>query len=314
MTGSFVACFGVVAALLGTTAHAHFTIDGPAPSREKQVYGDDDTRFWPIQGGDTLRPQSDCLSYPRGQVASLTAGESLRVHFEIGNSARHIGLCTAWLIDLSTGGTVGSWEEPDCVARSDAMHLTLPSQSCHNCVVKIKVAAVHLGPDNPEYYDSCMDVDIADGSADGGSKPGPAPVRMEAKDEANDAKNTNPGDVAVSYDENSEDEELCEEDDINCSDDGGSADGGSKSGPAPVRMEAKVEANDAKDNNPGDVAPSYHDNTADGECIEGYVDCSDDGTQFIQCAHGVLVGQTVAPGTKCTTMLTGLPVIAAKDD
>jgi hypothetical protein len=147
-------------------ASAHFTLMSPAPSREKQAYPSSNERFWPITGGGQLRPKLDCLQYPRGQVATAQPGQSLRLGFEIGNHASHVGLCTASLIDLGSGAVTDLGSESDCVSKQQAMDVKLPTKTCANCV------ATHLGAQSPEGYDSCVDVNIGGGSGGAGAGAG----------------------------------------------------------------------------------------------------------------------------------------------
>ncbi|KAI9183906.1 hypothetical protein H9P43_002974 [Blastocladiella emersonii ATCC 22665] len=162
----------LILAALSPTADAHFTLQSPVASREKQEYPNDNRRYWPIAGGSTLRPVLDCLKLPRRQVATLAAGSTQVFGFEIGNNARHVGPCTAQLINLKTGATQDIGKEENCVNRRDAMTVKLPSTTCDECVVKIKVTATHLGANFPEFYDSCVDVKLTGGS---GTAPGPNP-------------------------------------------------------------------------------------------------------------------------------------------
>ncbi|KAL7748996.1 hypothetical protein RI367_005645 [Sorochytrium milnesiophthora] len=309
MIGNSIAFFAF-AALLSQTAHAHFTITGPAFSREKQAYPNDNRRFWPIAGGATLRPLNDCLLYPRGQVASLSAGQALTVPFEIGNNARHVGMCTASLINLSSGAQTDLGQELNCVHDHDAMQLTLPQQSCANCVIKIKVTAVHLGPDHPEFYDSCLDVNIGGG----GDAPAPAPAKPQPPVTPPNLSNPAPvpapapapalpsdgnGDDNGGDDGNGDDNGG---DDGNGDDNGGDDNGGDDNG------------NNGDNNNtpaPQQPSPPAQPSTG-GSCQDGAMSCSADGTQFIQCVNGQQVAQPVAPGTECTTKLTGSPIIAYK--
>jgi hypothetical protein len=140
----------------------HFTMVG---SREAMTY-QDNRRFWPIGPSNlpTLRPLTDCLLYKPTPLKALSAGSSVRFPFEIGNGARHVGQCTA---DLYNGdGTMrlpNFATQQDCIHQFDAMDLVIPSVNCPSCVIKIKVTAVHLGPEKPEFYDSCIDVAISGG-------------------------------------------------------------------------------------------------------------------------------------------------------
>ncbi|KAI9223430.1 hypothetical protein BC828DRAFT_375946 [Blastocladiella britannica] len=174
--------------LAATTANAHFTLQSPVASREKTKYPSDNRRFFPIAGGNTLRPELDCLTLPKGPKARVQAGAQQVFGFEIGNFAKHVGPCTAFLINPATGTTTKIGDQADCVNKFEAMTVQMPSTTCTDCVVKIKVSATHISAANPEFYDSCMDVDVVGGSAGGntggnnggGSKPKPRPTPTAA--------------------------------------------------------------------------------------------------------------------------------------
>ena len=147
-------------ALCPLRAAAHFTLIG---SREKLAFPDNNMRFFPIG----MRTQSDCLNYPAGtSPMPIQAGAKVTLPFEIGNNARHVGPCTAQLVDITSGATTDLGGEMDCVNkcalfyhvvfmygeltslrayRYDAMHVSVPpTATCGaSCVVKIKVTATH---------------------------------------------------------------------------------------------------------------------------------------------------------------------------
>lgn len=139
---------------LATITSAHFTLHG---SREQAAINHNE-RFWPIRGGNTLRQIKDCLQFPPTSPRQLTPGSTVRLPFEIGGGASHVGMCTAELINPVTGHTVQIGTENNCVSRNQAMTITLPNcVHCSRCVVKVKVHATHI-PTAPENYDSCVDV------------------------------------------------------------------------------------------------------------------------------------------------------------
>lgn len=161
----FLALAIVIAALVPAPARAHFTLNG---SRDQAAWPSDNRRFFPIQSGGALRPILDCLQIAKGAKQTIAAGSTQTFSFEIGNHAKHVGPCTAALVDPATGQSTFLGSQADCVNKFEAMTVTIPpTATCTDCVVKINVMATHLGVANAEYYDSCIDVDVSGGS--GGS-------------------------------------------------------------------------------------------------------------------------------------------------
>ena len=143
--------------MLYSIALAHFTLTG---SREQGVWPSDNTRFWPISGGDVLRPEPDCLNLASREVVEVSGQHTFT--YEIGDGASHVGLCEAFIV--KEGIETKLEEKMNCVADQQAMTVDLSNESCDACVVKIKVAASHMGPDTLEHYDSCVDVKIGNGA------------------------------------------------------------------------------------------------------------------------------------------------------
>ncbi|KAJ3356231.1 hypothetical protein GGF32_001552 [Allomyces javanicus] len=147
-------------ALAPSAAHAHFSMVG---SREAAEYRNN-LKFYPIAGGANLRPVTNCLDLPAVTPKQLTPGTQTSIQFDIGNHASHVGTCKAALIDTNTGSEVAHLDDvPNCVAKAHAYPLTVPDVECPHCVLKVSVAATHLSADQPEMYDSCLDVAIAGG-------------------------------------------------------------------------------------------------------------------------------------------------------
>ncbi|ORZ31492.1 hypothetical protein BCR44DRAFT_1442149 [Catenaria anguillulae PL171] len=193
----------------------------------------------------------------------MQAGSSVTLGFEIGNGARHVGPCTAQLVDLSTGRTQDIGSEADCVNKRDAMTVKLPSQTCTNCVIKVKVTATHLGASNPEFYDSCMDVNISGGSGGGngggngggGSNPAPAPPTAPTPTQQPPA---NPGRQAR---------------------------------PTPTNAAPQRPGRDQLDGSNGD---------ANGPCQVGQMKCGPGGNSILMCdPSNKFVSIPTAGGTKC---------------
>ncbi|ORZ33806.1 hypothetical protein BCR44DRAFT_1514496 [Catenaria anguillulae PL171] len=157
-TSSILLLVALVALLFPSTVNAHFTLQSPVPSREKVAFPNDNRRFFPI-GPAKLVP---ALAAGR----AMQAGSTVTLGFEIGNGARHVGPCTAELINLSTGASQSIGSEADCVNKRDAMTVKLPTQTCTNCVIKVKVTATHLGANNPEFYDSSCSARSSPDTAD----------------------------------------------------------------------------------------------------------------------------------------------------
>lgn len=178
---SLVAALTLALVLTATVlpVSAHFTLTG---SREGVAFPSDNRRFWPIAGGGVLRPVLDCLQFPpNSSPRTLQAGSSVRLPFEIGNGARHVGLCQATLINRDTGATTSLGSQPDCVNRQDAMDVQIPATAtCTNCVIKVKVVATHLGAAFPEDYDSCLDVSVTGGTGGGSPVPPTVPTPPSA--------------------------------------------------------------------------------------------------------------------------------------
>ena len=141
-------------------AFGHFALSG---SREMATYSDN-VHFWPIAGppGTSLRPDGDCMNLKSVPVKTLQPG-ALSFPFIIGNNAAHIGLCSAYLEE--NGKETHLNDQQDCVSQFNAMTVNIPSVQCTNCVLKIKVAADHLGPSLIEHYDSCIDINITGASS-----------------------------------------------------------------------------------------------------------------------------------------------------
>ncbi|KAI9218293.1 hypothetical protein BC828DRAFT_222752 [Blastocladiella britannica] len=150
----------VLAALVPAPARAHFTLNG---SRDQAAWPSDNRRFFPIQsGGGTVRPIPNCLQIAKGTKQTIAAGSTQTFSFEIGNHAKHVGPCTAALVDPTTGQSTDLGSQADCVNKFEAMTITIPpTATCTDCVLKVNVMATHLGVSNAEYYDSCIDVDVA---------------------------------------------------------------------------------------------------------------------------------------------------------
>ncbi|KAI9146035.1 hypothetical protein BKA69DRAFT_1034967 [Paraphysoderma sedebokerense] len=173
---------------------AHFTLSG---SREQAKFGlNDNQRFWPIRGGNTLRPVRDCLQLPAAQAKNVQPGSQMTLTFEIGNGASHVGMCKASLIDRSTGKTVNSLGTlNNCVANGASLPIQIPSNpGCSQCVIKTEVTATHI-PTNPEDYDSCLDVNISGGSSskEPPSRPVPSPSPSEPSVEPTPSLDITPG-------------------------------------------------------------------------------------------------------------------------
>ncbi|KAI9222753.1 hypothetical protein BC828DRAFT_396507 [Blastocladiella britannica] len=162
----------VVLVVVAEVTQAHFTLSGPAPSREKQAHPSSDQRFWPVPPttGGSLRSDNggfaDCLRYPRKTVANIVAGSTVTFDFEAGNAAWHVGPCTGVLIDLDTNEQYDLGTTQDCVNKFHAFTAKIPAINCKNCVAKVSVTAMHI-PTNPEYYNSCVDLSISGGSGGG---------------------------------------------------------------------------------------------------------------------------------------------------
>ncbi|KNE64669.1 hypothetical protein AMAG_10023 [Allomyces macrogynus ATCC 38327] len=167
-TFSRLAVLAILALVLAPlVAHAHFSMVG---SREAAEYHNN-LKFYPIAGGANLRPVTNCLDLPAVTPKQLTPGEHTSIEFEVGNHASHVGNCKAALIDTNTGTEVASLDDvPNCVAKAHAYPLTVPDVECPHCVLKVSVAATHLSADQPEMYDSCLDVAIAGGKSGGGAQ------------------------------------------------------------------------------------------------------------------------------------------------
>ena len=140
-----------------TLVFTHFTMSG---SREMATYPDN-VHFWPISGpsGTSLRPDGNCMTLKSVPSKSVQPG-SVTFPFIIGNGASHIGLCSAFLEE--NGKETHLNDQQDCISKFQAMTVDIPNIKCNNCVLKIKVAADHLGPTIIENYDSCLDITIGD--------------------------------------------------------------------------------------------------------------------------------------------------------
>ena len=153
--------------LLLQTFHTegHFTMMNPV-SREKLKWPSDNTRFFPIKGGSTLRPGGDCTKLQVGQKTSLNPGP-YSIQFEIGNGASHKGPCKASLLDAKTGQKVEIGQMNDCLPNGAKLDVTIPANfPCTECVLMAEVTATHMGSEAQyEYYDSCADVTIGGNSA-----------------------------------------------------------------------------------------------------------------------------------------------------
>eukprot|EP00835_Amoeboradix_gromovi_P000296 NODE_10_length_47437_cov_0.363429.p14 type:complete len:295 gc:universal NODE_10_length_47437_cov_0.363429:19904-20788(+) len=150
--------------MLFTIVAAHFTLIG---SREQAKWPASNERFWPINGGATLRSVDDCLKLPASKPTVVPSGP-YTIHWEIGNGAHHVGMCEAYLIDTKSGASEKIGEEDNCVSTKQALTVDLSKHSCTSCVIKATVAADHLVT-SIENYDSCMDVTF-DGSASSDSE------------------------------------------------------------------------------------------------------------------------------------------------
>jgi hypothetical protein len=117
-------------------------------------------RFSFTAAGGELRPILDCLSIPARPVTPLAPGSQQSLAYEIGNGASHVGPCTAVLINLDSNQQTPLPDVTNCVSNLKAYPFTVPNVSCPKCVIKVSVRAEHLGPNNPEFYDSCLDVSI----------------------------------------------------------------------------------------------------------------------------------------------------------
>ncbi|KAI9139008.1 hypothetical protein BKA69DRAFT_1040479 [Paraphysoderma sedebokerense] len=167
---------------------AHFTLVG---SREQAKFGKlDNQRFWPIKGGNILRPVRDCLELPATKGKSVSAGTKMTLTFEVGGGASHVGMCKASLIDRQSGKVVNDLGSlKDCVAKGSAFPVEIPSNpGCTDCVIKTEVRATHI-PVSPEDYDSCVDINVAGGTGNGGGGSGngtgaqPTPTQSAAPSE-----------------------------------------------------------------------------------------------------------------------------------
>jgi hypothetical protein len=142
----------------------HFTLVG---SREKAAYPSDNRRFFPIGPStlETLRPVRDCAQLPPVTPILVGPNEVHRFQFEIGNGASHIGPCEAFAVIGATSSKLN--EEKNCVSKEGSfMDVTFPAlQPGTRGYLKMKVKAVHISEDKPEYYDSCVDFVIAGGAA-----------------------------------------------------------------------------------------------------------------------------------------------------
>ncbi|KAI9142554.1 hypothetical protein BKA69DRAFT_1066960 [Paraphysoderma sedebokerense] len=155
---------------------AHFTLFN---SRESLIKSPANARFWPVGGAGEHRPgPNDCLALSPNSPRSVSAGSTLALNFEIGNSAAHVGPCKGGLYDRQTKTLVndlGTIE--NCVSSGAVFNAKIPSNpGCSECVIKVEVKAMH-NPSTPEFYDSCVDVNIGGGAGGSyGSIPQPAKV------------------------------------------------------------------------------------------------------------------------------------------
>eukprot|EP00835_Amoeboradix_gromovi_P000837 NODE_31_length_32452_cov_0.352672.p17 type:complete len:239 gc:universal NODE_31_length_32452_cov_0.352672:32087-31371(-) len=138
---------------------SHFTMVG---SREEAKWPYSNERFWPVGGGATLRSVLDCNDLPAVAPKSIRPGVNV-FPFEIGNHASHVGLCSAYLRE--GGKDIALNQESNCISTNQAMSVDIPNVKCDHCVLIIKVAAAHLGPQAIEDYQSCLDVNISGNSS-----------------------------------------------------------------------------------------------------------------------------------------------------
>ena len=133
--------------------YTHFTMIG---SREQATWTGNQ-KFWPVDGGATLRPVNDCMQLQAVAPKAVQPGSNT-FPYEIGNGASHIGLCSAFLEEAGKETPLNT--ELDCISNKQAMTVDIPNVNCDRCTLKIKVAANHQVT-TIENYDSCLDISVS---------------------------------------------------------------------------------------------------------------------------------------------------------